>query len=147
LTASHETILWVHKGGPKSRKYIFNYEESKAYYSKSDNLKEAGKQMRTVWDIPNNKSKEEMMFGTHPTQKPEKVAERILAISGVKGGKLLVPFAGSGTEMVAGIKYGMEVYGFEIEQEYFDIAYKRLERCSNALKSELFCNEDISASD
>jgi DNA modification methylase len=29
LTASHETILWVHKGGEKKREYVFNYEESK----------------------------------------------------------------------------------------------------------------------
>lgn len=127
LTASHETILWVHKGGEKKRKYVFNYEASKAYSLPSDMLKIAGKQMRTVWDIPNNKSKDEMKFGTHPTQKPIKVSERILTICGIEGGKLLVPFAGSGTEMVAGINFGMHVTGFEIEPEYIDIAKKRLE--------------------
>ena len=74
LTASHETILWVHKGGEKKRKYFFNYKASKSFYSSSDLMKEAGKQMRTVWDIPNNKSKEEMKFGSHPTQKPLKVS-------------------------------------------------------------------------
>lgn len=82
--------------------------------------------MRTVWDIPNNKSKEEMKFGSHPTQKPIKVSERILALCGVKGGNLLVPFAGSGTEMVAGINFGMNVTGYEIEDAYVDIAQKRL---------------------
>lgn len=127
LTASHETILWVHKGGEKKRKYYFNYEASKSYISSSDNLKEAGKQMRTVWDIPNNKSKEETKFGSHPTQKPIKVSERILTLCGVEGGNLLVPFAGSGTEMVAGLNFGMNVTGFEIEDEYFAIAQRRLE--------------------
>ena len=127
LTASHETILWVHKGGAKKREYNFNYEASKAYFSDSDLLKEAGKQMRTVWDIPNNKSKVEMQFGTHPTQKPIRVSERILAISGIKNGKLLVPFVGSGTEMVAGINYGMNVYGYEIDSQYFDIAKQRID--------------------
>ena len=127
LTASHETILWVHKGGAKKREYNFNYEASKAYYSESDLLKEAGKQMRTVWDIPNNKSKLEMQFGSHPTQKPIRVSERILAISGIKNGKLLIPFVGSGTEMVAGINYGMDVYGYEIAPEYFNIAKQRIE--------------------
>ncbi len=29
LTASHETILWVHTGGEKNRKYNFNYDEVK----------------------------------------------------------------------------------------------------------------------
>ena len=67
-----------------------------------------------------------MKFGSHPTQKPIKVSERILALCGVKGGNLLVPFAGSGTEMVAGINFGMNVTGYEIEDAYVDIAQKRL---------------------
>lgn len=127
LTASHETILWVHKGGEKNRKYVFNYDEAKSFSASYDRLKEAGKQMRTVWDIPNNKSKEEMQFGSHPTQKPIRVAERILLISGVPNGTLLVPFAGSGTEMVAGLKFGMNVIGFEINKTYYEIAKQRLE--------------------
>lgn len=127
LTASHETILWVHKGGEKSRKYLFNYEESKLYSSPSDLLKEPGKQMRTVWDIPNNKTKEEMQFGSHPTQKPIKVAERIITLSGFEGGTLLVPFVGSGTEMVAGLRSGMKVIGFELDKTYYELAKKRLD--------------------
>lgn len=138
LTASHETILWVHKGGAKHRDYIFNYEASKDYFSTSDLLKERGKQMRTVWDIPNNKSKEEMQFGSHPTQKPLKVSERILTICGVKGGNLLVPFVGSGTEMVAGLQYGMNVYGFELETEYYDLAKKRIEAVLSNTQTSLF---------
>ena len=138
LTASHETILWVHKGGEKKREYIFNYEDSKAFSSSSDLLKEQGKQMRTVWDIPNNKAKNEMQFGSQPTQKPLRVAERIVMIAGVKGGNLLVPFVGSGTEMVAGLKYGMNVYGYEIETEYFDLAKKRLENTLQKTQTQLF---------
>jgi len=94
--------------------------------------------MRTVWDIPNNKGKDEMLFGSHPTQKPLRVAERIVMIAGVKGGHLLVPFVGSGTEMVAGLKYGMHVHGFEIEAEYFDLAKKRLENTLYETKTQLF---------
>lgn len=138
LTASHETILWVHKGGEKNRKYNFNYEDSKAFSAPYDMLKEYGKQMRTVWDIPNNKTKSEMQFGTHPTQKPLRVAERILIIAGKKGGTLLVPFAGSGTEMVAGLNYGMNVIGFEIEKEYFDIAKSRLDNAIYESNNSLF---------
>ena len=94
--------------------------------------------MRTVWDIPNNKSKKEMLFGTHPTQKPLRVAERILMLAGSKGGNLLVPFVGSGTEMVAGLKFGMNVYGFEIEEEYFHLAQQRLEQTLNESQTLLF---------
>lgn len=136
LTASHETILWVHTGGDK-RKYNFNYDDVKKAKFEGDNLKEADKQLRTVWDIPNNKGKEELIFGTHPTQKPLRVAQRLMMISGTKGGKLLVPFAGSGTEMIAGIKYGMHAIGFETSEEYFELAKKRIEFEENNIKSQL----------
>jgi len=136
LTASHETILWVHTGGDK-RKYNFNYDDVKKAKFAGDNLKEADKQLRTVWDIPNNKGKEELIFGNHPTQKPMRVADRLLMISGIKGGKLLVPFAGSGTEMISGIKYGMHSIGFETNEEYFELAKKRIEFEEINLKSQL----------
>jgi len=136
LTASHETILWVHTGGVK-RQYNFNYDDVKRAKFAGDNLKEADKQLRTVWDIPNNKGKEELMFGNHPTQKPLRIAERLMMISGIKGGKLLVPFAGSGTEMIAGIKYGMHSVGFETNEEYFDLAKKRIEMEESNVKSQL----------
>ena len=94
--------------------------------------------MRTVWDIPNNKSKDEMKYGSHPTQKPIKVSERILALCGVKEGNLLVPFAGSGTEMVAGLNFGMNVTGFEIVSDYISIAQKRLEDALQKKNNSLF---------
>lgn len=136
LTASHETILWVHTGGEK-RQYNFNYDQVKKAKFAGDNLKEADKQLRTVWDIPNNKSKEELMFGTHPTQKPLRVSERLMMISGIKGGKLLVPFAGSGTEIIAGIKFGMYSIGFETNEEYFELAKERILSVENNVKSQL----------
>ncbi len=138
LTASHETILWVHTGGKRQRKYNFNYDDVKRAKFEGDNMKEANKQLRTVWDIPNNKNKDELKFGTHPTQKPLRVAERMLLISGIKGGKLLVPFAGSGTEMIAGIKYGMQAVGFETSEEYFELAKERLLFEVSNIKSQLF---------
>ena len=76
LTASHETILWGHTGTAKKREYYFDYEKSKSLSFPEDNLKQAGKQMRTVWDVPNNKSKEELAYGKHPTQKPVRLIDR-----------------------------------------------------------------------
>jgi len=123
-------------GGDK-RQYNFNYDEVKKAKFAGDNLKEPDKQLRTVWDIPNNKGKDELKFGTHPTQKPLRVSERLLMISGIKGGKLLVPFAGSGTEMIAGIKYGMYAIGFETNEEYFELAKERLIFEENNVKCQI----------
>lgn len=134
LTASHETIYWVHTGNEKNRSYRFNYEDVKRAVFKGDNFKEADKQLRTVWDIPNNKTKQELKLGKHPTQKPLRVSERLMTISGLKGGKLLVPFLGSGTEILAGINYGMDCLGYEIEENYFDLAKARVTHKLDDLK-------------
>lgn len=124
LTASHETILWVHTGRGK-RQYRFNYSAAKNAAFPEDSLKEAGKQLRTVWDIPNNKTREELRFGRHPTQKPLRMTERMLLLSGTPGGTVLVPFMGSGTEIVASLRWDMRPTGFEIDRSSFALASKR----------------------
>lgn len=141
LTASHETILWVHTG--KKREYRFNYEDVKEADFKEDSLKKPGKQLRTVWDIPNNKTKDELRHGKHPTQKPLRLSRRMLLISGLKGGELLIPFVGSGTEVIAGLEYGMKVTGFENNSEYFDLACQRIESFSGR-NMKLFDNSGVS---
>jgi len=128
LTASHETLLWVHTGGSKRRQYRFNYDDVKAAEFLSDSLKKDGKQMRTVWDIPNNKDRTEREFGAHPTQKPMRLTERLFLISGTPGGKTLIPFMGSGTEAVAAARYGMSALGYEIDLEYYQLACQRLKQ-------------------
>jgi len=55
-----------------------------------------------------------------------RLIERMLLISGKRGGRLLVPFLGSGTEVVAGLHYGMECTGFETSPEYFELARQRI---------------------
>jgi site-specific DNA-methyltransferase (adenine-specific) len=125
LTASHETILWAHTGG-KERKYQFNYEASKAMECPEDNLKGSGKQMRTVWDIPNNKAREEIQHGKHPAQKPLRVLKRMLTISSEPGQVMLTPFAGNGSECVAAKNLGLHFLGFEINDEYIDMSKDRL---------------------
>lgn len=125
LTASHETILWVHTGGDQ-RQYYFNYEGVKAAKFSEDHLKRPGKQLRTVWDIPNNKNSSELEFGKHPTQKPLRLIERMLLVSAIQGGRLLVPFLGSGTDIIAGLKYNMSCMGFEVDPEYFTLACQRI---------------------
>jgi site-specific DNA-methyltransferase (adenine-specific) len=126
LTASHETILWAHTGGEKKRKYYFAYETSKAMESPEDLLKQAGKQMRTVWDIPNNKKREEIAFGKHPTQKPVRLLRRMLEISARPGDVLLVPFAGSGADCVAAQELGINFIGFDTDASFVHLANQRV---------------------
>jgi DNA modification methylase len=125
LTASHETILWAHRGGKRS--YRFNYEHSKSGDFSDDQLKAPGKQMRTVWDLPNNKARDELAFGKHPAQKPERLSRRLIQLSARPGDLCLVPFAGVGTECVAAQKEGLKFIGFETDARFVAIARKRLQ--------------------
>ena len=131
LTASHETILWCNKGG-KKREYYFDYDYSKSGIFESDLLKVDGKQMRTVWDIPNNKEKSELAHGKHPTQKPLKILKRMVQLASKEGDVVLTPFAGSGSECVAAKMTGRNYIGFEVNSEYCHLAETRL----NAVRKE-----------
>lgn len=137
LTASHEQILWVHTGG-KKRNYRFNYDRVKASGYEGDSLKFPDKQMRTVWDIPNNKTKTELSRGGHPTQKPERVIQRIIDISGPEQGTLLSPFAGSGTDMVVAMRNGLRSVGAEVDPTYFEMASRRIAAEAEGLGNQLF---------
>lgn len=124
LTASHETILWAHRGG--KRAYRFNYEHSKYGDFSNDRLKAPSKQMRTVWDLPNNKPHEELSHGKHPAQKPVQLARRCIQLSAGPGDICLVPFAGSGSECIAAMEEGLRYVGFEIDPDYVALARNRL---------------------
>lgn len=126
LTASHETLLWCHSGGNK-RNYYFNYDFSKNGDFQKDSLKNFGKQMRTVWDISNNKEKRELLYGKHPTQKPLSILKRILQLSSKKEDLVLVPFSGAGSECLAAKELCRDYLGFEINNEYIEIAQNRLD--------------------
>ena len=126
FTASHETILWGHTGQPKKREYFFNYDYTKETIFPEDNIKKENRQMRTVWDIPNNKKKEEIKYGKHPTQKPIRVLERMILSSTKEDWTGLIPFAGVGSECIACLKNNRNFIGFEINEEYIEIAEKRL---------------------
>ena len=125
LTASHETLLWVHSGG-KKRDYYFNYDYSKNGIFEEDELKACGKQMRTVWSISNNKKKEELKYGKHPTQKPVRLLTRMINLSSRPGDTLFTPFSGTGSECVAAKQTGRHYIGFEIEKGFCEIAESRL---------------------
>lgn len=125
LTASHETILWCNKG-EKKREYFFDYDYSKNGDFSYDTLKKAGKQMRTVWDIPNNKEKSELLYGKHPTQKPIRILNRMIKLASKEGDLILAPFSGSGSECIAAKMSGRKYIGIELDSSYCKIAADRL---------------------
>ena len=60
----------------------------------------------------------------HPTEKPVDLLKKI--ISAVPGDRVLDPFMGSGTTLVAAKSLGRKAIGIEIEEKYCEIAVRRL---------------------
>lgn len=73
----------------------------------------------------------------HVCAKPVSVLQWLLEKFTNSGDTILDPFMGSGTTGVACIRTGRKFIGIEIDERYFDIAVKRLEREWQLKKSEL----------
>jgi len=82
-----------------------------------------------VWDFTPDK----VRYG-HPTQKPQDICQRIIKASSNENDNVLIPFAGSGSEIVACEELKRNWTAFEIEDSYIKIINKRLDE----LKTKLF---------
>src|SRR3989344_5387449 len=122
FTASHETLIWARK--EKGAKHTFNYKFMKTTSWPDDFFKNDGKQMRSVWHIPETESvwtmttpkKEEKKFGKHPTQKPLALLERIVLASTNKGDVVLDPFTGSSTTGIVAVGNRRKFIGIDTEK-------------------------------
>lgn len=62
----------------------------------------------------------------HPTQKPERLIERLVLASSRPGDVVLDPFLGSGTTAVVARRHRRRYIGFEVNPDYVRLALKRL---------------------
>jgi site-specific DNA-methyltransferase (adenine-specific) len=130
----------------KSDNYTFNLEQIKIkkqviapYVDKQGKAKdwfeENGKKFRythpsniwtdmTVpfWSMPENTQ--------HPTQKPEKLIERLTIASSNEKDLIIDPFLGSGTTAVVAKKLNRKYLGFEIEKKFYILSHTRLNKIS-----------------
>ena len=103
-------------------------------FSKGDYKREKGKKENSI-------TKEQFMEWTksiwtmnaesarrigHPAPFPEELPYRLIQLYSFKGDIVLDPFMGSGTTAVAAIKSERKFVGYDISQEYIDLAEKRL---------------------
>jgi site-specific DNA-methyltransferase (adenine-specific) len=123
FAASHETLIWASLSS--KAKHTFNYQEMKLGIFPGDKLKNPGKQMRSVWSIPNTPQREKTL-GRHPTQKPLALLDRVLQACTKPGDLVLDPFAGSGTTGVAAVLHHRHFIGFETDEQFADLARRRI---------------------
>ena len=73
----------------------------------------------------------------HPTQKPVKLIEQIINKYSDEGMTIFDPFLGSGTTAVACINTGRNFIGIEKDEDYFNIAQKRVKEAQGQKRLDL----------
>lgn len=119
---------------PYDEKTIQTYLKDSRYKDKERRLAylREGKFATNLWRVPSLKGNSKEKCG-HPSQKPEKLIERIVLSSSAPGDLVLDPFLGSGTTAVMAQKLGRSWLGFELDPSYIAIAQSRLEKLEAAL--------------
>ena len=89
----------------------------------------------------------------HPAPFPLGLAERLIRMFSFVGDTVLDPFLGTGTTTVAAAKWGRNSMGYEVDEQYHDLAVKRIHRETSSLFSKTTVRvlkgtqNDLSASD
>lgn len=86
----------------------------------------------SVWEIPSSSSSR---IG-HPAPFPEELARRAIEILSYKGDVVLDPFLGSGTTAVAAQQTDRQYIGYELSEEYCELARKRVEEARESFNRE-----------
>jgi modification methylase len=81
---------------------------------------------KSVWTFPAISAKK---IG-HPAPFPEELPHRLIQLYSFKGDVVLDPFAGSGTTCLAALMDGRAYVGYEIREEYSELARNRIKEHS-----------------
>jgi len=138
FSRKHDTLLWYARGD----RWTFNIDSVRTPYSPTSGYARAGIVAQSgkhywphpngtpfddVWDIPIVNPLAGERTG-YPTQKPEKLLERIVTALSRPGDLVLDPFCGSGTTAAAAARLGRRWIAGDISPQAIAIARRRLKR-------------------
>lgn len=146
LSPRNEKILWYVKD---ENNYTFNLDDIRDPDVKYPNQKKngklrcntIGKNPSDVWQIAkvtSGKNRSSAERTSHPAQFPEDLITRLVLGFTNKDDIILDPFMGSGTVACVAIEHDRKFIGFEICEEYCEVAKKRLQRKMEEKKMRLF---------
>src|SRR5699024_3293536 len=132
----HENILVFYKKLPN---YNPQMETGKPYKSGKGDSGEVTNKVKKIQTknkgtrYPKTVKKIKREFGLHPTQKPVALFEYLIKTYTNEGETVLDNCMGSGTTAIAAINTNRNYIGFELDEEYYNLANERI---SKTLKSE-----------
>jgi len=150
LSPRNEKILWYVK---ERDNYTFNLDAIRDPNVKYPNSKRhgkprvntLGKNPSDVWEIAKvttgaRRSSAERT--AHPCQFPTDLIDRLVLGFSHEGGIVFDPFVGSGTTIESCIRHNRYCVGFEIREDYCDIAVSRIKEYRKQSSQMLFIEEE-----
>ncbi len=115
---------------------IVNYGAADTEFFEDENGVYRWSSMRDVWEIPyiNSQAVERLQY---PTQKPEKLIERIIEASSNPGDIVFDCFMGSGTTQAVAMKLGRRFIGADINLGAIQTTTKRLLSIKNEFEKDI----------
>ena len=107
--------------------------EDQRRFSKIDK-KDFGTWFQQIWNITGASTR------NHPAPFPLELASRLVRMFSFYGDTVLDPFCGTGTTMIASLRYGRNSIGIDIDTEYCRMAA----RCLKKESSNLFFDTELS---
>lgn len=137
----HERLVWFEKpSSTDTSGRVFNAQAVAEHYSEADRATalskgrgrvtsaslDKGRPPRTFIDIPRENSRSrEREYGKHPSMKPLALCERLVKVHSNADDTVVVPFAGSGSELLTACKLGRHAVGFETQADYVQLMIRR----------------------
>src|SRR5579884_339202 len=150
FSGRYETILWF----TKSDDYTFNLDPvripakypGKRHFKGPNKGQPSGNPLgknpsdiweflaeeweRCIWDIPNVKANH-IEKTIHPCQFPVELVERCVLALTNEGERVLDPYCGVGSTLIAALMHERRAIGVEKEQDYIDISKERISQLFN----------------
>jgi len=137
---------WLSAANPVLRdihEYILIFSKDSFSRQKKDKKNTIAKQefidwTKSVWTFPAVSAKS---IG-HPAPFPEELPHRLIQLYSFKNDVILDPLCGSGTTCVTALKDERNYIGYDIKEEYVDLANKRINKEKEKLKQQRLFQED-----
>lgn len=126
--AKNQIVWFKGGGGMGDLKGNFSYNYESIMFATNGKHLIRGKRDGSVWQI--GKTAPEL----HETQKPVELIEKIIEHSSDEGMTIFDPFMGSGTTGIACKNLNRNFIGIELNEEYFNVAKKRIDNHTPQLK-------------
>lgn len=121
----HQVLIWVKPTATFGHSYFRWRHEPCAFGWRRGHKPEHGfGQLDSVWEI-DWEGKGRVVGNEHPTQKPVEIFARPMRIHTQRGGLVVEPFGGSGSQIIAAAQEGRRCYAMELSPGFCDVIRRR----------------------